>query len=161
MSDESRERLCRRVYADSAGLPLLCMELLNAVRLGLELHRIEGSWPKPAMTLVDTFPGDLPDSVVAAIRVGFRRLTEPAQRVLAAASILGERVTPERLARMTEIDGDELASVLDELEWQRWLTADARGYSFVARVVKDVVARDMLTPGKKRRLLVSGGLLSE
>jgi DNA-binding SARP family transcriptional activator len=161
MTDVARDRLCRRVFADSAGLPLLSLELLNAVRLGLELHRIEGSWPKASMTLVDTFPGDLPDSVVAAIRVGFRRLSEHAQQVLTAAAILGERVSQARLAQMTGLDEEDLTSALDELEWQRWLTADARGYSFVAPVVKDVVARDMLTPGQKRRLLVSAGLLSD
>jgi hypothetical protein len=161
MTDDDRDRLCRRVYADSAGLPLLCLELLNAVRLGLELHRIEGSWPKASMTLVDTFPGDLPDSVVAAIRVGFRRLTEPAQHVLTAAAIGGERVSQARLAQMTGLPDEEVIPALDELEWQRWLTADARGYSFVAPVVKDVVARDMLTPGQKRRLLISAGLLSD
>jgi len=39
-----------------------------------------------------------------------------------------------------------------EVEGQRWLACDARGYSFVAKIVCDVVARDMLTNGETRRI---------
>ncbi|MBI1967990.1 MAG: hypothetical protein HYS40_08375, partial [Gemmatimonadetes bacterium] len=46
-----------------------------------------------------------------------------------------------------------VAAALDELEWQRWLTADPRGYAFVARIVRDVVARDMVTGGQRQRML--------
>jgi DNA-binding SARP family transcriptional activator len=158
---EARERLARRVWTDSAGLPLLALELLNAVRLGLELNRIEGTWPRPFQTLLQTFPGDLPDSVVAALRVSYRRLSPNAQQVLATSAVLGERVAVARLRNASDLPEDELASALDELEWQRWLTADARGYSFVAPIVRDVIARDMLTPGQKRRILVAAGLLDE
>jgi hypothetical protein len=31
--------------------------------------------------------------------------------------------------------------------------SEPRGYGFVARVVRQVVARDMLTPGQRRRIL--------
>jgi hypothetical protein len=45
-----------------------------------------------------------------------------------------------------------VTSGLDELEWNRWIAADAFGYSFVARIVRDVIARDMLTPGQRLRI---------
>jgi hypothetical protein len=73
--------------------------------------------------------------------------------VLAAASVLGDRVTARLLARATKLDAEHAAAALDELEWQRWLAAEARGYAFVARIVRDVVARDMLTEGQRLRLL--------
>ena len=76
------DRVARRVAMDSAGLPLLVVELLHAVALGLDLRQSDGAWPSPLRTLSDTLPGDLPDAVVAAIRIGFRRLTTAAQRVL-------------------------------------------------------------------------------
>jgi hypothetical protein len=41
---------------------------------------------------------------------------------------------------------------LDELERHRWLVAEPRGYGFVARIVRQVIERDMLTPGQRRRL---------
>ena len=74
-SDVEIERVVRRVATDSAGLPLLAVELLRAVALGLDLRGTAGAWPEPYKTLDQTMPGDLPDTVLAAIRVGFRRLS--------------------------------------------------------------------------------------
>jgi DNA-binding SARP family transcriptional activator len=147
------DRVTRRIATDSAGLPLLAVELLHAIALGLDLSSASGAWPEPLRTLDQSLPGDLPDAVAAAVRVGFRRLSGEAQRVLATASILGDRVDPQTLERVTGTSVDALAGALDELEWQRWLSADTRGYSFVARVVRGVVARDMLTAGQRQRIL--------
>src|SRR5207302_2411203 len=38
------ERLARRIVADSAGIPLLAVELLNAVAVGLDLQAVRGAW---------------------------------------------------------------------------------------------------------------------
>jgi len=46
---------------------------------------------------------------------------------------------------------------LDELEWQGWLAAEPRGYVFVARIVRDVIDRDMVTPGQRQRILELAG----
>jgi len=156
LGDGERGRLARRIAVDSAGLPLFAVELLNGVRLGLEIEE-EAAWPRPFQTMDQTYPGDLPDSVTAAIRIGFRRLSEPAREALSAAAVLEDRVEPEALVRATGLDRDRLLQALDELEWNRWMTADARGYSFVARIVRDVIGRDMLTPGQRRRIRESAG----
>jgi hypothetical protein len=153
LDDEAADRIARRIEVDSAGLPLLALELLTAVRLGFELDEVGGVWPQPFRTMEQTYPNDLPDSVVAAIRIGYRRLGRPAQAVLAAASVLDERCEADLLSAATDLRGDELHEALDELEWNRWLVAEQRGYAFVARIVRDVVARDMLTPGQRRRIL--------
>ena len=52
---------------------------------------------------------------------------------------------------------DETAIALDELEWHRWLVAEPRGYSFVARIVRRVVERDMVTAGQRQRVLKATG----
>jgi DNA-binding SARP family transcriptional activator len=150
--DKDIERLARRIAVDSAGVPLLAIEILHAVAAGLKLEPESGVWPAPYHTLTQTTPGDLPDTVVSAIRMGFWRLSPTAQRVLAAAAALGGRVTAVRLARVTELTQPQVHDAADELEWQRWLVADARGYSFVARIVERVVERDMLTPGQRQRI---------
>ncbi len=151
------DRVTRRVATDSAGLPLLAVELLGAVALGLDLGTTGGAWPAPFRTLDQSLPGDLPDTVVAAVRVSFRRLTRDAQTVLAAAAVLGERVDTNMLRRATGLEAGALAAALDELEWGRWLTAESRGYTFIARVVREVVDRDMLTAGQRRRILEAAG----
>jgi hypothetical protein len=146
------DRVVRRVAADSACSPLLAVELLRAVALGMDLGTASGAWPDPQRTLDQSLPGDLPDAVVAAIRVGFGRRTPEAQLVLAAASVLGDRVPAELIAKAV---GEPLPLVhraLDELEWHHWLVAEPRGYGFVARIVRQVIERDMLTPGQRRRI---------
>jgi predicted ATPase len=154
-TNDEIDRLTRRIASDSAGLPLLAVELLHAVAVGMSLDDTSGVWPKPLRTLSQTMPGDLPDAIVGAIRVGFRRLSKNAQQVLAAASVIDNPVPAEVLSRTTSLAVAELHAALDELEWQRWLAADMRGYSFVARIVRQVVARDMITDGQKQRILVA------
>jgi predicted ATPase len=147
------DRVVRRVATDSAGLPLLAVELLRAVALGLDLGTISGEWPEPFRTLDQSLPGHLPDAVVAAIRIGVRRLSPLAQRVLAATSVLGDLVSSALLERALSLTPDEAARTLEELEWHRWLVSEPRGYSFVARIVRQIVERDIVTPGQRRRVL--------
>jgi DNA-binding SARP family transcriptional activator len=154
---ESIDRVVRRVATDSAGVPLLAVELLRAVALGLDLGTISGAWPEPLRTLDQTLPGSLPDAVVAAIRIGFRRLSPEAQQALAAAAVLGDLVSPETLERTLSLSSDAIGRALDELEWHRWLVSEPRGYSFVAGIVRQVVERDMLTLGQRRRVLQAAG----
>jgi predicted ATPase len=147
------DRLTRRLSHDTAGLPLLLVELIGAVADGLDLAGEGHAWPEPFRTLDQTMPGELPDSITAAIRVSYRRLSPNAQRVLAAAAVLSDRVLPGDLALAMELPQATVLDALDELEWTRWLVAEPRGYTFLARVVRDVIARDMLTRGQRKRLL--------
>lgn len=146
------DRLARRIATDSAGLPLLVVELLHAVASGLEL--LEGAaWPEERHTLTETRPGDLPAAVVGALRVGFHRLSPPARELLKAAAVLGDRVPAEALRKAVGLDPAVATPALDELEWQRWLAAEPRGYSFVAPIAREVVNRDMVTSGQRERIL--------
>jgi DNA-binding SARP family transcriptional activator len=158
--DDEIDRVARRVATDSAGLPLLAVELFHAVTLGLDLERtpLAAAWPRTHETLDQTLPGDLPEAVVGAVRVGFRRLSAGAQLVLAAAAVLAPRVAAPALGRATGLDAAALAAALDELEWERWLVAEPRGYAFVARIVRDIVARDLVTPGQRQRLVEAAGI---
>lgn len=147
------DRLARRIASDSAGYPLIAVELLQAVALGLDLTGAAGAWPAEERTLSHTLPVDLPDTMVAAIRVRFRRMSPEAQQVLIAAAVLEGPSQSTRLARATGLDADRLAVALDEGEWERWLDADARGYFFPARIVKEIIAKDMVTKGQRQRIL--------
>jgi len=150
--------VARRVASDSAGIPFLAVELLSAVAQGLDLKVGTAAWPAPSRTLTQSFPSDLPDTVVAAIRIGFRRLTEDARQVLGAAAVLGGRGTEALLTRATSLPPERVAAALDELEWQRWLEVDGQGYGFVASLARQVVVRDMMTPGQQARVRQRAGL---
>jgi DNA-binding SARP family transcriptional activator len=155
---EQLDRLTRRMLADSAGLPLLAVELLHAVALGLDLDRTRGVWPQPQHTLDQTLPSQLPESTVGALRTSFNRLSQPAQRVLATAAALDERILPEQVLRVTQLDAATLDALLDELEWHRWLVSEGRGYTFLARVVQEIIARDQLRAGERERIRAAAGL---
>jgi DNA-binding SARP family transcriptional activator len=148
---EQCDRLARRVSTDSGGLPLLAVELLHAVAVGLDLARLSPDWPQPLRTLDQTLPAELPETAVGAIRVGFRRLSKAAQEVLLAAAVLGDRVPTARLAAAPSVDETFLGEALEELEWERWLVAEPRGYSLLARIVRDVILRDMVTSAPRGR----------
>jgi len=147
------DRLARRISRDSAGYPLIAVELLQAVALGMDLAEDDSAWPAEDRTLSHTLPVDLPDTMVAAIRVRFRRMSPEAQQVLIAAAVLDGPSPAARLARVTGLGAEPLAQALDEGEWERWLDADAQGYFFPARVVKEVIATDMATKGQRQRIL--------
>src|SRR5262249_55202831 len=105
---DSADRLARRIAADSGGLPLLAVEICRAMAEGPDLESTSGAWPHPLRTLDSTFPADLPDTIVAAIRVNFRCLTRAAQQALVAAAILGERVAAKRIGCATDLTGEAL-----------------------------------------------------
>ena len=146
-------RLSRRIAADSAGIPLLAVEICHAITQGLDVDSKSGVWPRPLRTLDDTRPGDLPETIVGAIRVGFNVLSPTAGAALKAIAVLGERVSAKRIGRAIGIEGAPLDAALDELEWRRWLVAERRGYSFVARIVREVVDRDFVSEGERQRIL--------
>jgi predicted ATPase len=146
------DRVTRRVAMDSAGLPLLVIELLHAIALGFPLDGATSAWPAPLRTLHQTLPGELPDAIVGAARVAFQRLSADARLTLSAAAALGGRVSFAALQRATALTLDALTLALEELEWQRWLAAEPRGYTFVARVIADVVAGDLTSKTLRQRI---------
>ncbi len=145
------DRLTRRLGTDSAGIPLLAVELLHAVAIGMDLHGVDNAWPEPMRTLDHTLPGAVPDAITAAIRMGFRKLSRDARTVLMAASVLESRIDRGTLTRATGLDAEMVDHALDELEWNRWLVAEPRGYSFVAAISRAIIARDMTTAGQRQR----------
>jgi DNA-binding SARP family transcriptional activator len=144
------ERLTRRIGTDSAGIPLLAVELIYAIANGME--PAAAAWPAPLRTLDQSLPGDLPVTLVAAFRVSFRRLSLLAQSALSAIAVLGDRAPLVRIAEVAKLSPEEAERALDELEWTRWLESEPRGYAFVARIAREVVLEDMMTAGQRRRL---------
>lgn len=147
-----RRRIARRLFADSGGIPLLVVELLKAVASGMELSDSVPVWPLTDRTLDQTLPSELPPTVVGAIRVRFRAVSQTAQQVLRVLAVAGDRLST---AQILGAAGGEAAAVheaLDELEWDRLVQSDRRGYAFVARIVRQVILDDLTTAGQRRRI---------
>jgi len=148
--DQSVDRLTRRLVVETGGYPLLLVHLLDAIAAGIDLGN-PTPWLKPLATLSQTLPGDLPDIVVAAIRVGFRRLPADAQLLAAVAATGPVRIDPDRLTAVAGLEATRADAGLDQLEWHRWFATDQVGYTFTARIVQEVVARDFVTTRQRRQ----------
>ena len=71
----------------------------------------------------------------------------------AVAAAIGEKIDAGFLAQLAELPAARPEPALDELEWPRCLNADPLGYSFVAQIARQVVDRDMITGGRRERVL--------
>ena len=148
-SSDERQRLARRLMQEAGGAPAIIVELLEAIRKGLDLLP-ETRWPVPDRTYDSTLPAEDPPALVAAVRVSFNALSTDGQRLLRVASLARQ---PFSVADLTLGAGvDTSIDALDRLEHDNWLVSDARGYSFPASAVRRIVANDMITPGERRRL---------
>ncbi|MGH7613234.1 MAG: AAA family ATPase [Gemmatimonadales bacterium] len=154
--DDEIARLRRRIERDTAGVPLLVTAVLEAVADGLRLSPEAPAWPTQRRTLVDTLPGDLPPAVVGAVCLRFRQLPDDTQPILAAAAALDAPLTADTLGRATGLARRDVDRALDRLEWDRWLVADARGYTFAAPIVRAILIQEMVTPGQVRRYRDAG-----
>jgi hypothetical protein len=152
-------RLSRRVMADTGGIPFLAVEFVRAVQAGLRVRTDVAVqvWPDKSRTLDQTIPGELPETVAAALRTRFRALTEDAQMLLRVVAVVGGADPVETLAKAGDVSVRRAERALDELEWERWLAGDAHGYSFVTRLAEAVVLADMVTAGQRRRMLQRAG----
>jgi len=152
---EAVARLRRRVMVETGGIPFLAVELIRAVQVGLRVGEESPTpvWPEQARTLDQTIPGELPETVAAALRTRFRALTEDAQAMLRVVAVVGGAETIAELAAFADLPRKQAERALDELEWERWLVGDAHGYQFVTRLAETVVLAEMVTAGQRRRIL--------
>ncbi len=151
--DGDRQRLARRLQTESNGRPALAIELLTGVREGLPLDLDTGTWSIADLATEPVAADAIPDSVHSAIRLAVGRLPAPHRQVLLAAAHLPEPVAVGTLSQVVDLaDPAELHAILDQLEWERWLIADGRGYSFASTPVRTVVSRDVLTPADRQVL---------
>jgi DNA-binding CsgD family transcriptional regulator/tetratricopeptide (TPR) repeat protein len=123
--------LAREILTRSEGNPFFAEELLAARREGTRL------------------PSALRDLLLARVDA----LSEPAQRVLAAAAVAGSRVDHELLAAATGLDDGQLVPLLREAVARHLLAVDegSGGYVFRHALVQEAVYGELL-PAQRRPL---------
>ncbi|HRP09230.1 MAG TPA: ATP-binding protein [Gemmatimonadales bacterium] len=151
-TDTDRARLVRRLAAESSGLPALAVGILEAISQGLALEELTGTWPSPDRTWDSTLPSTIPGALTAAIRLRYHQLPEPDRDLLVVIAVVAVPIQAVRLGEIMQVTRLELDQRLDRLEGLRWLVSDARGYRFRAPAIGTLVAREMLTPGKRQRI---------
>ncbi|MGH7630326.1 MAG: AAA family ATPase [Gemmatimonadales bacterium] len=150
--DSLRDRLARRIGADTAGSPLLAVALLrDLTELG---HLREGAleWPAPNATLDATLPIAVPQLVRHAILARAARLTPRCRAVVAAASIGDVRLDLDLIAALVGLPRDEVEQDLPQLERQHLVIFDGRDHRFATPIVARVLRQELLTAGHAARL---------
>jgi len=144
-----RERLVRRLGAETNGVTLYVVEILRALALG---GAAAGLWPLAGATTAQPLPFKVPGAVLAALTLRVNALTPAARRALLVAAALGERVDEALLARVAGPQAGAPAESLVELEASGFLEHDGERYRFPAAVVRTVLAADMLAGGDRRAI---------
>ena len=99
----------------------------------------------------NSVPSMLPASLRDMLLIAVRRLPEPTQEVLRAASAGGQRNGHALLAAVTGLPDDDLSRALRPAVEANVLTADADGYSFRHDLIREATLDDVL-PGEHTRL---------
>jgi DNA-binding SARP family transcriptional activator/predicted ATPase len=127
------ESFAERVFEQSEGNPLLALELARALR------------DEP----------DVPATLTQLVRARVERLPVNAGHVLRWCAVVGYSFNVSRLAELTSLDVDELASALETLERHVLLreapdnSGQAGAYTFAHKLVREAVYSDLSQPRRQ------------
>jgi DNA-binding SARP family transcriptional activator len=147
-----RERLARRLRADSAGNPLLAVALLRDLAEFAALREGAAAWPAPSATLDATLAIAVPQLVRYAILARVARLSPEARTILAAASIGHQQLDLGLVATLSGLAAEQVEVRLSELERQHLIRFDGFAYRFATPLIPEVARRELLTAGHAARL---------
>ena len=139
----------RQLLEISNGRPLHLIETLRSVleySAWMDLEEVIGHLP-------------MPKSIQELVQRRMRTISSNSLRVLQAAAVAGEGFRPAMLEKALELDPEEVADALEELEKQRFIEAGRLGltgpsYHFLYSRIRNVVLTD-LSEARKRILHLS------
>ena len=134
-TDESLTRFSEWLFAETAGQPLFLTEMLKALAAD-EVLRPTGTsalWQLDGArleTVRDGGSGRITSGIEQIIRDWIQRITDPANKLLAAASVLTQERTFDQLRSVAEIAEGEALTALDELLSKQLLLEQSSGALF-------------------------------
>ncbi|MBI4499914.1 MAG: AAA family ATPase [Gemmatimonadetes bacterium] len=147
-----RDRLSRRLAAETGGSPFFAVTLLRGLERSEMLREDLVQWPPPKRTQDSRLPFTLPDLIGAAIRARLVELDESARQVLAAAALSGREFDLDLIAAVTQISPADVEEALAAAEGRHLARFDGQRYVFPADIIGKVVRTECLTPGQRRNL---------
>ena len=127
----------RSLTSETSGNPFFMREVVQHLKDAGELDQVDGT--KPGWPAAKPF---VPDSVKEVINQRLVRLTEPCNRALSLASVLGREFRLDVLARVGPFDEDELLDAL-EAAHEAGLIVEEHGvqgrFSFSHALIREVL----------------------
>ena len=149
---QQQARLARRLHFETSGNPMLTVTLLRALQEASELRKDLVVWPVPRATMSTPLPIAVPDIVRSAVAMRVSVLDPETARILKAASVFGQQVDPDLVAKALRLSGTEVDRALGDLERARFLMHDGTRFVFAAPLVSHVIAEFCLTKGERNNL---------
>ena len=141
--DDDGLALARVVHAETEGNPLFVSELLRDLRETGAIARREGRWE--TTTLVDELA--IPEGVREVIGQRLSRLSEPANRVLAVAAVVGPEFEPAVVELTSGLDEEVVLSALEEATAARLLAPGYAGrFRFPQNLVRATLYEELSDP---------------
>lgn len=149
-TDGDRDRLARRLVAETGGSPFLAVTLLGALDRVASLRSDVLTWPAPEATFDSPLPLSVPSLARAALVARVTQLDADVRRVAATASVLAIGLDPELIAQLLDRSRAWVEERLFHLERASLITFDGVRYAFAASLIAQVVRSEFLTPGQRR-----------
>ena len=149
-TDGERDRLARRLVAETGGSPFLAVTLLGALDRVASLRPDVLTWPAPEATFDSPLPLSVPRLARAALVARVAQLDPDVRRVAATASVLAIGLDPELIAELLDRSRAWVEERLSHLERASLITFDGVRYAFAASLIAQVVRSEFLTPGQRR-----------
>ncbi|HEV8339208.1 MAG TPA: protein kinase, partial [bacterium] len=134
VSEEMRDL----VYRETEGNPFFVEEVLKHLVETGAIYRADGGWERK-----DIEELDVPQSVREVIGRRLERISEPCQRALTVASVIGRRFTFEILQPSAGVQEEELLDALEEAERAQLVREHASGresdYEFGHALIREVL----------------------
>ena len=154
--EEVSTEFAQLVHSSTEGNPFFTHEVLRALMERGDLYREDGRWNRREIDQIT-----VPDTVREAIGERVGRLSNEAQEILLAASVLGQQFTFEELARLTEHEEQLLEEALNEATRVGLVhAAGLDAFSFDHSLTQSSLYAD-LSGRRKRRLHLNAGLALE
>ncbi len=143
----------RRLQRATAGNPFFLIETLRSLyEQGQLQEATDGTWSTPFDEATRDYAElPVPASVRDAVLGRVRALGDPAQRLLEAASLAGDRFDLALLEGVTSLTPGQAVAVVEHAQAARLLQPDATGYRFAHDLVRQCLA-DSLSPARRRLL---------
>ena len=159
--DSQRDRLTRRLMAETKGNPFFAVTLLRGLERMASLRQGFVAWPGAQVTFDQPLPFSVPDIVGTAVAARLVELDKKARQVLAAATIGGAVFDLDLMASLTGLPRTSIEDGLAAAERRHLVTFDGGRYTFTAPLIAEVVRRECVTAGQRQTLTLRAVALLE
>ena len=147
-----RDRLTRRLAHETGGSPFFAVTLLGALARPSSFQKDMVEWPPPGGTIDAPLPFSVPATARHAIAVRLGELTRTEVQVLSAASVCGEALDVDLIAKIADLSTQDVECALPASERRHLVQFDGRRYRFSAPLIAEVVRAECTTRGERRQL---------